>query len=190
MKCSSCDNWSFYLICKTCQKHLLTPSITQRKLQQHFSVYSFYSFEEIEDLINTKYKEYGDKIYNILASNSFAPFAKAFSFQNPVIALCIDDHVRQNFSHTAILSRHLKSKCIRPVFNQLHAKNRVKYAGKDLHFRQNHPRNFHFKRLKNQDIILIDDVVTTGTTLLEAKKICEKQGNRVLFALTLANAKI
>lgn len=189
MKCSVCSNWSFYIICKTCQKNLLTPYLKQRKLSEDFNVYSFYSFEEIEDLVASKYQDFGDRVYNILAQNSFARFAKEFHFEHPVIALSIDDHVRNDFSHTAILTRHLQSKTITPCFNQLHSKSKVKYAGKDLDYRKKNPRAFHLKNIKNQYIILIDDVVTTGTTLKEAKKLCEKKGNTVLFALTLANAR-
>lgn len=39
-------------------------------------------------------------------------------------------------------------------------------------------------------MVLVDDLVTSGTTLLEAKKIVEKSNNSVLFALTLADAKV
>ena len=38
-------------------------------------------------------------------------------------------------------------------------------------------------------VVLIDDIVTTETTLQEAQKVLEKGGVNVLFALVLANAK-
>ncbi|EAL3832073.1 ComF family protein, partial [Campylobacter upsaliensis] len=37
--------------------------------------------------------------------------------------------------------------------------------------------------------ILVDDIVTTGSSILEAKKILEKNKISVLFALVLADAK-
>ena len=39
--------------------------------------------------------------------------------------------------------------------------------------------------MKNCDVILVDDVLTTGTTILEAKKALKKDGVNVLFAITL-----
>jgi competence protein ComFC len=39
-------------------------------------------------------------------------------------------------------------------------------------------------------VILIDDIVTTGTTILEAKKCLEENNCEVLFALTLTDAKL
>ncbi len=43
------------------------------------------------------------------------------------------------------------------------------------------------KRLINKTIILIDDVVTTGATLIEARKTLQKLGCRKIIAFTLAH---
>jgi len=40
------------------------------------------------------------------------------------------------------------------------------------------------------DVILIDDIITTGTTLKEAEKVLNKNGINVLFALTLAYVEV
>ncbi len=190
MKCITCENWSFSIICKICQKNLLAPSLFKRQLDENFNVYSFYSFEELETLLPSKYYFHGDRVLNILAKLSFAQFAKQFNYSQEVLALGIDDHTRHDFSHTAILSKHLHCEFIKPAYNKLRPTRIVKYAGKDLEFRQKNPRKFKLHGIHNQPIILVDDLVTTGTTLLEAKKVCEKHGNEVLFALTLADAKL
>jgi competence protein ComFC len=83
------------------------------------------------------------------------------------------------------LARHLNSPCIKPLYNTLKASNIVKYAGKDLEFRQKNPRKFVYKGASNIDVILIDDLITTGATILEAKKVLKKHNVNVLFALTL-----
>lgn len=189
MKCLSCENLSFQIICKNCQKTLLQPSFHKRELENSFYNYSFYSFSEIEDFITSKYYFHGDKVFNILASLSFKKFAKNFSFNELVYSIGIDEHTRHEFSQTAILSKHLKSKNIKPLFNELKATNIVKYAGHDLEFRKNNKRKFK-TNLTNKKIILVDDLITTGSTILEAKNILESKNNEVLFSLTLADAKI
>ncbi len=188
MKCLSCENLSFQIICKTCQKNLLTPSFYKRELEKDFFNYSFYSFSEIEEFIISKYYFYGDTIFNILAKLSFKKFAQNFDYDEIVYSIGIDEHTRHEFSQTAILSYHLKSKYIKPIYNQCKASNVVKYAGHDLKYREKNRRKFK-TTLSNKSIILIDDLVTTGTTILEAKKILEKRNNKVLFSLTLADAK-
>lgn len=189
MKCLSCEQLSFQIICKKCQENLLIPSFHKRELESNFFNYSFYSFSEIEELISSKYYFYGDKIFNILASLSFKKFAQNFEFEELVYSIGIDEHTRHEFSQTAILSRHLKSKYIKPIYNQLKATNIVKYAGHDLEYRQKNKRKFKTS-LTNKNIILVDDLITTGSTILEAKKSLEKKGNKILFSLTLADAKI
>lgn len=188
MKCLVCGNLSFSIICKKCQKNILMPDFYKRELEKDFFNYSFYSFNDIENLLLSKYYFHGDKVFNILAKLSFKEFAQNFEFDRQIYSVGIDEHTRHDFSQTAILSKHLKSKYIKPVFGRCKATNIVKYAGKDLSFRQKNPRKFKTS-LFNKSIILVDDLITTGTTILEAKKTLEKRGNNVLFSLTLADAK-
>ncbi len=187
MLCITCNSISLQIICKTCQKQLLAPNFYKKELEKDFFVYSFYDYKDLEDLIQSKYHFYGDRVFNILAKLSFKKFADNFEFTHPILAIPIDDHTRHDFSQTAILANHLKSSFIKPIFNTLKAKNIVKYAGKNLEFRQKNPRKFIYSGVKNCDVILVDDVITTGTTILEAKKALKKEGVNVLFALTLCS---
>jgi competence protein ComFC len=187
MRCLVCQSLCLNIICKSCQSQFLQPSFYKRALKDDFYVYSFYSFEDIQELINAKYYFFGDRIYNVLAKNSFGHFAKNFNFTQSICAIPIDDHTRDQFSQTAILAHHLKSNIIKPYYNTLKATNIVKFAGKDLKFRQTNKRNFIYKGKQNIKTILVDDIVTTGTTILEAKEVLEKNNCEVLFALTLAD---
>ncbi len=190
MLCLACKNISFKIICENCQKKLLSPSFHKREILPGFYNYSFYSLSELEDLISSKYYFHGDRVFNVLAKLSFKKFAQNFEFEENIIAIPIDDHTRHEFSHTAILAKHLKSKYIKPKYNCLKATNIVKYAGKDALFRQNNPRKFKLTNIYNQTTILCDDIITTGATIKEAKIALEKQNNKVLFSLTLADAKL
>jgi len=189
MRCISCENWSFSIICKTCQTNLLQPTFNKRQLDDDFFVYSFYSYEELQDLINTKYEFYGDKVFNILANLSFAKFASEFKYDEKVISIPVDDHTRHEFSQSAVLARHTKSSHIKPVYSTLKATNKVKYAGRGLEFRQKNPRRFQYSGKSDRKVILVDDLVTTGLTLLEARKTLAKNRCETLFALTLCDAK-
>ncbi|MEA2049357.1 MAG: ComF family protein [Campylobacterota bacterium] len=190
MRCISCENLSINIICKTCQNNFLLPIFHTRELKKDFFVYSFYNYEEIQNFLNTKYQFYGDRVFNILAKLSFNKFAQNFLFDQKIYAIPIDDHTRHEFSQTAILAKHLKSHNITPIYNTLKATNIIKYAGKDLEFRKKNRRDFIYTGEKNLQVILVDDLVTTGLTILEAKDILEKNGCTVLFALTLSDAKV
>ena len=189
-KCILCKNFSFESICKDCQNYYLSPSINTRVLLNDFKVFSFYKYSEISNLLHTKHTFYGSKVFRLLAKNSFSIFAKDFKFDNIVFALPIDDKVTYLYSHTAILAKYLKSPFIKPIFNALRAKNSISYSKKSLDFRLKNPRNFIYKYKKNIDVILVDDIITTGTTILEAKELLQKQNVNVLFALTLADARL
>lgn len=186
MRCLSCEKLSFAIICKRCQTKLFQPNLYKKELAKDFFVYSFYNYEEIEELIQSKYYFHGDKVYKILAHLSFEKFAHNFNYPNVIQAIPIDDHTLHDFSQTALLAKHLKSHYIKPKYNQLKATNRVKYAGKDLKFRQENPRKFIYNGKPHQEAILVDDLITTGTTLLEARKTLLKHKVTPLFALTLS----
>ncbi len=189
MRCILCENFSLSLICKRCQKEFLKPSFITRELKNGFKIHSFYRYGDIEDLIKTKHHFLGSFIYEILAKNSFKKFAQNFEIDFKVYALPIDDIPKGGYSHTAILAKALRSKNVKPVFSSLRAQNRVNYSGKSLSFRLQNPRNFKYSFKKDIDVILVDDIVTTGTTINEAVLILKKNGVNPLFALTLADAR-
>jgi len=189
MRCITCEQWSFQIICKSCQTTLLQPTLNKRQLDEDFFVYSFYSYEELQDLLNTKYEFFGDKVFNILAQLSFEKFSSNFNYHDKVISIPIDDHTRHEFSQSAILAKHTKSKIITPIYSTLKATNKIKYAGKNLDFRQKNPRRFKYTGNNEIKVILIDDLVTTGLTLREARKKLLKFKCETLFALTLCDAK-
>ncbi len=189
MRCILCENLSFSLICKKCQNSFLKPNLSKRELLDDFWVYSFYRYSEIENLLTSKHTFVGYFIYKILAKNSFLPFAKNFKIDFQTFVIPIDDVPYSGYSHTAILARFLKGKNLFLKYHSLIALNRVKYWGKSLDFRLKNPRNFKYTFKKGIDVILVDDIVTTGSTLKEAKKTLEKYDVNVLFALTLADAR-
>ena len=190
MRCLLCQSLSFQIICDDCQKTILIPSFFKREVSKDFYVYSFYKIDEVKELINSKYEFYGDRVFKILARLSFGKFGKNFQYPNNIYAIPIDDHTRHEFSHTAILAKELHSTNIISMHNILSAQNRVKYAGKNLTFRKNNKRDFICKNCKNKQVILVDDLVTTGSTMLEAKEILEKNNCEVLFGLCISDANI
>jgi len=153
-------------------------------------VNSFYAYDDIAPLLHSKHTVFGSSIFHLLSKKSFVPFAHDFSFNESVLAIPVDDHVRDGFSHTAILAKALRSSSITPVFGALRATNRVRFTGKDLKFRQSNPRRFTCKLPKESNVILVDDLITSGQTLLEASELLKKSQITPLFALTLANANI
>jgi len=183
-----CENFSLLHICPTCQDVFLKPSIRKRKISNNIEVISFYKYSDIKDFIHTKHTDLGFYIYNILAKNSFEKFAKEFEFAHAINSIAIDDNTKDDYSHTAILNKALKSKYIKPLFNKLRAKNTVSYSGKTREFRLLNPRNFELKDFCGKDIILTDDIITTGITLTQAIQTSQTKDKEVLFCLTLADA--
>ncbi|MEA1954930.1 MAG: phosphoribosyltransferase family protein [Campylobacterota bacterium] len=190
MRCLLCENLSFTHICKSCQDIYLKPQIFKRKISHNIEVISFYKYSEIKNLLHTKHTDLGFYIYNILAKNSMAKFAIEFNIENPIVSIAIDDNIKSGYSHTAILNNSLKSKFIKPLPFKLRAKNNISYSGKSREFRLLNPRNFELKDFKGEDVILVDDLITTGSTLTQAIEVLEKKDKIVLFCLTLADASL
>ena len=189
MKCLLCSSWSLTHICKACQAENLQPSFYKRKIRGNIDVYSFYKYKDIEKLLHTKHTDLGFYIYSLLAKIAFERFSENFSFEENVVSLGVDEHVKHGYSHTAILNRALKSEHIHPRFNRLTATSKETYSGKSFQYRLLHPRRFEVKAFKENYVILVDDIVTTGMTLTQAAEALEREGKEVLFCLTLADAE-
>lgn len=190
MKCMMCEDLSLTHICKNCQETFLTPSIYKRRILNNIEVISFYKYNDIKELLHTKHTDLGYYIYNILAKLAFKKFADNFEYTKRVASLSIDDNVKSGYSHTAILNKKLSSKYIKPHFSKLRAKNSVSYSGKSRQFRILNPRNFEYKNFKEDKVILVDDIITTGMTLTQAINTINRNNKEVLFCLTLADAKL
>lgn len=129
-------------------------------------------------------------MYSILAQNSLQKFASAFAFDSQITSVAIDDNIESGYSHTAVLNKSLKSKYIKPIHNKLRAKNSVSYSGKSKDYRLLNPRDFEIKDFKSNDVILVDDIITTGSTLTQAVQKMNTCKKEVLFCLTLADASL
>ena len=187
MRCLLCLNLSWRPICQNCLDTLLTPTPSKRVLDDGLEVYTFYKYSEISKLLHTKHTYIGAKIFLQLSKHALIPFAKGFKNQD-IFILPIDDHVRSGYSHSAVLAKGI-SNFISPIYGALRAKNRIRYSGQKLSTRQKEKRDFKPTCRGNIDVILLDDIVTTGSTLMEAKNCCEKVNINVLFAMTLADAR-
>ncbi len=189
MRCLLCERWSAAHICRRCIGERLRPSLHTRKIAGTIPVHSFYAYDDIEPLLLSKHTDLGFHIYTILAETAFASFAATFSFDKPVAAVGVDDHVRHGYSHTALLVRQMKSSVLNPYFGHLRDDSGYRYSGRDFQYRLTHPRRFVLKPFAEEYVILVDDILTTGLTLTQAAETLGMNGKHLLFALTLADAQ-
>jgi competence protein ComFC len=185
-----CESFSLLHICDSCQKEHLTPHLYSRKILNSIPVYSFYRYSDIEELLLSKHSDVGFYIYNILGKLAFKKFASNFDFQESVASIGVDDHVRNGYSHTAILNSYLTCKSIKPRYNRLKASNKITYSGKSYHYRLMNPREFTCKEFTERYVILVDDIITTGMTLTQGANALHVRGKEVLFCLTLTDARL
>ncbi len=190
MRCLACHQISFQTFCTKCQTNLLQPSVSRRELGT-LEVYSFFKYQNIEDLLLTKHTPQGFKIYKALAQLSFKPFIKNFMKEDSqtIYVVGVDEKVTSGYAHVALLTHEMKIKHVEVQHAKLMARNNINYSGKTLQYRLENPRDFFYSGKKGIEAILVDDIVTTGTTLKEAAWVLRQNGVEVLFALTLAGVE-
>jgi len=157
------------------------------KIRKNNNIVSFYDYESIEHLIKYKYDKFGHRIFKILSGLSLKKFAS--EIKDSFYVIPIDDKIDKGFSHTAIMAKSMKNSYVTPIYHVLHSQNNTKYAGKSLEYRLNNPRDFKYTGPKEIDVILLDDISTTGLTLNEAKECLKKNGVNVALSVVLANLK-
>jgi competence protein ComFC len=193
MRCFSCDNLSIEPICKECVKDFLTPEMIEKEVG-NLDVVSFFDYYLTVEFIKSKYITSGYRVYKYIAKKYFQPFIKAYKDSleggKELYLIGIDENLDRGYSNVAQLVHYgAKNSGAKALHNVLKAKSKVKYAGETLEFRLENPRDFEYSGPKDIDAILIDDTITTGTTIEEASRVLKKNGVNVHFALTVANAK-
>jgi competence protein ComFC len=190
MRCYSCSKLNFEIICKSCKEQLFVPTIKTRKVGT-LDVISFFRYSTIESLLHSKHKPEGYRVYKALAKITMKPFIKEFveNVDSDVYIVGIDEFVKNGYAHVALLTRAMNIKHSISQHASLMAQNRVNYSGKSLQFRLDNLREFVYTGKSGIDVILVDDIITTGITLQEAQNVLIDNGVNVLFALTLADVE-
>ena len=154
-------------------------------------VVSLFKYKNIEQFLLTKHTPIGYRVYKSFGQHFMAPFLDNFTkgIDEDTGVIAIDEHVRSGYSHTALLSHFVQNSRTRVQHSKLIARNRVNYAGKSLQYRLDNPRGFIYSGCCDTQVILVDDIITTGVTLQEAQIELMRHGVDVLFALTLADAR-
>ena len=121
----------------------------------------------------------------------FRPFMQEYveHDEGDVYIVGIDENIQSGYSHVAQLTHSMKMKSVHVQPASLIARNCVNYSGRPLQFRLDNPRDFVYRGKKGVDVILVDDIITTGITLQEAQKVLMQHDVNVLFALTLADVE-
>jgi competence protein ComFC len=177
-------------LCRECREKLFVPTIRRRTIGT-LEVVSFYRYSTIEFLLLRKHRPEGYRIFHDLARWTLKPFIRNFVAHDPspLTIIGIDESPHSGYSHVACLTHQMKTAYSKPLHGVLVPENRVSYAGKSLQYRLDHPREFRYDGPEGIDVVLVDDIVTTGLTLQEAQMRLLEHGVNVLFALTLADAK-
>ncbi|WP_300448414.1 phosphoribosyltransferase [uncultured Helicobacter sp.] len=193
MKCLVCERYSWKILCRDCLNNIpLTPR--HRILANSIKTYSFYRYEDVALLMQSKYHLVGSRILATLAKNAAKYFFSHIydSLESPKLTLLgLDDYPYGAYSHTGVIVRAFtkESKGVfEGCYGALKAQNNVKYAGESLQFRQDNPKGFALQKpLQDTHIVLIDDIITTGTSLNEAINVLHSY--HIAFCLTLCDAR-
>ncbi len=152
-------------------------------------------------IYNFKYKPYLADLKNVLADLFFESIIQNEQFQSQIqkgewvlvpIPLSSSKLRKRGYNQAEILAIELAKKFNIPVQNLLkRAKETKTQVGltnlqRKLNVRGAFELINHQSSIINQNAFLVDDVVTTGSTLSEAAKILKKAGAQKVFGLTLA----
>jgi competence protein ComFC len=157
------------------------------KIREKNGIVSFYDYETVEGIIKYKYHKFGSRVFKLLSYTVLKPFAEYI--KENLYILPVDDKIKKGYSHTAIMAASMKTSYLTPLYSVLHSKSDIKYAGKSLEFRLKNPRNFKYTGLRDINVILVDDIATTGLTLKQAEETLQKYGVNVVMRVVFSNLR-
>lgn len=207
--CISCSN-SLRLVehdmCPQCfraSQHGITHSICKTSDGLDGFI-SFFRYEKLAKKIMVKFKYHliYDAAHDIVNAINPLTVQKVFFLKKnspDIFLLPVPLHVRRKrdrgFNQSEKLYELLGKKVGIPVINNLVI--RKKYTIPQAHMKSKHDRTSNItnafsviKEVKNKDIIICDDVWTTGATIKELCKELKKNGASKVYALTIARVYV
>ena len=194
MYCVICGRCRFSLICKTCLENLWYVEI-RRQLGNNLRVFSSYPLSEIKHFIYSKNNIIGSRILKILGKYALQRFlednaALANIDKRYTSVVCVRGRHVGLYSHSAILAHCFKKYGFSISYNALISQSDKKFSHLGRNARISADRDFTFKLDSRFDsVIIVDDIVTTSQTLLQASNAIINAGKIPLFAWTLCDAR-
>ncbi len=194
MYCAICGKLKFNIICKTCLD-TLSHIESKRELTNGFKVFSTFALSELKLLIASKNNIVGSRILKQLGNYGIKKFFDHHKSllkinRQDIAIVCVRNKNVGAYSHSAILAKCFKKYGFNVYYNALIIGNDIKYARLNKQQRQEISRNFEFTlNKKNLGVIIVDDIITTGQTLLEASNEIRKCNYTPLFAWTLCDSR-
>ena len=193
-KCAVCGNITEDTVCEACERKIIKGT-EQTIYPQNSKVISAYSFKSygVSSLIY-KLKSKGNRnIAEFLSDKMLKKFFEKekgakidFVTYVPVSKIKL---IRNGFDHAKILAKEislkLDAKLTAPPFKRAAVKSQKFKTGEQRIKRGGRLFATNNKRVSG-NVLLIDDVVTTGTTLKACKSLLRKAGARKVYCLTAA----
>lgn len=151
-------------------------------------------------IYNFKYKPYLTDLKNVLADLFYESIIQSEQFQSQIkkgewvfVPIPLSDAKlrKRGYNQAEILATELSKKFNFPAQNLLERTKETKTQvglsniARKINIKNAFELNTKYS-IRNTNVFLVDDVVTTGSTLLEAAKILKKAGAQAIFGLTLA----
>ncbi|MEK9129988.1 MAG: ComF family protein [Patescibacteria group bacterium] len=202
-KCLKKINLNLKNFCPICRKPARMGCICQKCLShspfKNIFIVSFYKEKIIKQAIHTfKYKHIRDlaKPFGEIIINFLYQSKTNLLFDNSYFLIPVPLHRKRlferGFNQSELLAQIIAQQLgISTINNILKRKQNTKSQTKlkEKERRKNIKNAFiclHPENIKNKNIILLDDILTTGSTLREAARVLKKAGAREIIGLVLA----
>lgn len=190
-------------ICFYCYKGSilgLTHLFCERKNQLDGCLSFFYYNQVLKKILkNIKYrlvKEAFNTLLSFIGQNQTTKKIKLLlknkKFYLQPIPLTVGKNKERGFNQAEVFANHLSS-LFGLVITDFLIRKKEKPPQAQIKKRKNRALNVagvfdakNKKEIKGKNLILVDDVVTTGATLKEAARVLKKQGASRVFAITIA----
>ena len=195
-KCMGCDSESrpeFYGFCEDCWRRIIFIENCGKNNNWSFAKYEGPIKKAICDFKYLGKKSYGKNFGKLLCE-----FIKRNDFPDFDLIIPIPLHWKKEFSRgfnqSAIISVYLGKFLKKPVMlgNLVKIKNTVSQTQlSESERKENVKGSFKVKKqslIKGKNILLVDDVKTTGATTEEAKRVLKKNGAKKVIILTVASS--
>ena len=170
-------------LCQDCQRWL---KMGEKNLLKNRAMFVY---DAVMKEYMQRYKFSGDYQWRLIFQEQFTNFIKQNSQQNYLyVAIPVDQHTfnTRGFNQVEGLLQNIE---LSPLLEFQTKQGHVKQSTKTRKARMETTQPFKYKgarKLDGENIILLDDIYTTGRTLYHAKHILEAQGAGSIYSLTLA----